>query len=187
LARATEDGTRVELIAGASQLTRERSFFHQYALTALASALYRWSVEFKQGVTVVQPRLIFSSGDTVVPDVVWMSRSRLRDRGLDRDGNIHQPPELIAEVLSPGTGNTRYDRQSKRHLYATHKVEEYWIVDLEAQVVDVHRLQTNAWRPHVGELTLIEQIDREHTVMTPLLPLFQLKVASLFPTLIPRA
>ena len=169
------------------KLTSHRSFFHQYAVTALASALHQWSVDYTQGVAVVAPRVIFASGDTLTPDVVWISRSRLRDRGLDREGNLRQPPELVCEVLSPGKANVWQDREMKRDLYATQGAQEYWIVDLEAQVVDVLRRQTDEWSPHVGELALLDQIDREHALTTPLLPLFSLKASVLFPSLVPRA
>jgi Uma2 family endonuclease len=42
------------------------------------------------------------------------------------------------EVLSPSTA--RADRQVKRRLYQRQQVEEYWIIDLDARVVE-------RWRP----------------------------------------
>ena len=91
------------------------------------------------------------------------------------------------EVLTPGKMNVWQDRESKRQLYATQGVQEYWIVDPLAQAVDIYRLQSDAWSLHAGELVLVDQVDKEHALVSALLPLFQCKVASLFCTLAPRA
>jgi Uma2 family endonuclease len=45
---------------------------------------------------------------------------------------------LAVEVLSPATA--RADRQVKRRRYQRHGVAEYWIVDLDARLVE-------RWRP----------------------------------------
>ncbi len=47
-------------------------------------------------------------------------------------------PILIAEVLSPSTA--RYDRITKRRRYQRSGVDPYWIVDLDARLVEV-------WQP----------------------------------------
>jgi Uma2 family endonuclease len=47
-------------------------------------------------------------------------------------------PFLIVEVISPSTA--RYDRLTKRRRYQRSGVAEYWIVDLDARVVE-------RWRP----------------------------------------
>lgn len=45
---------------------------------------------------------------------------------------------LAVEVLSPSTA--RADRDAKRRLYQRERVPEYWIVDLDARIVE-------RWRP----------------------------------------
>ncbi len=45
---------------------------------------------------------------------------------------------LVVEVLSPGS--QRHDRVTKRRYYQRARVDEYWIIDQEAQVVE-------RWRP----------------------------------------
>lgn len=50
-------------------------------------------------------------------------------------------PELIVEVLSPGTQNERRDREMKLKLYAERGVQEYWILDWRIQQLEVYRRQ----------------------------------------------
>ena len=56
------------------------------------------------------------------PDgMVVCDRSKLWDDG------IHGAPDLVVEVLSPGT--MRYDRGRKKDVYEKHGVREYWIIN----------------------------------------------------------
>ncbi|MGK7891830.1 MAG: Uma2 family endonuclease [Leptolyngbyaceae cyanobacterium] len=46
------------------------------------------------------------------------------------------PPELVVEVVSPGTQNADRDYRYKRSEYAARGIQEYWIIDpIQAQVV----------------------------------------------------
>lgn len=62
--------------------------------------------------------------------------------GPERAGDVGPPgfttpPDLVAEVTSPGTRTV--DLQTKRDLYERIGVPEYWVVDLTEQRVVVHR------------------------------------------------
>jgi Uma2 family endonuclease len=121
------------------------------------------------------PGLIFAEDDHVAPDVVWISRERLA-AALEPDGRLHGAPEIVAEVLSPGSGNERRDRQTTRKLYARRGVQEYWIVDWRKRQVEVFRraeatLQQTA--------TLFAEAD----LTSPLLPGFACGVEALFASL----
>lgn len=45
-------------------------------------------------------------------------------------------------VIEVADSSLLYDRRVKRPLYARHGIPEYWIVNLEAEVVEVHRQPT---------------------------------------------
>jgi Uma2 family endonuclease len=46
-------------------------------------------------------------------------------------------PHLVVEILSPGS--ERHDRFAKRDSYLRLGIAEYWIVDLDARAVELHR------------------------------------------------
>lgn len=56
---------------------------------------------------------------------------------IDRHG-VHGSPDLVVEVLSPGTA--RYDKIIKLSLYQRAGVPEYWIVDPVSRSVSVYIL-----------------------------------------------
>jgi Uma2 family endonuclease len=79
--------------------------------------------------------VIYAADDTVIPDVVWISAERLA-QSLDAAGHLHElGPELVVEVVSPGSENARRDRETKLALYSRRDALEYWIVDPVARTV----------------------------------------------------
>jgi len=58
------------------------------------------------------------------PDVIYLAPDSRCTIGEKR---LTGPPELVVEVLSPGTA--KYDRQEKYIAYEKHRVSEYWIID----------------------------------------------------------
>jgi Uma2 family endonuclease len=51
-------------------------------------------------------------------------------------------PDLVVEILSPGTAAKR-DKKDKFRLYEKHGVREYWIVDPHNETIEVYLLQEN--------------------------------------------
>ena len=76
----TLDDTRYEVIDGELFVARQPTFEHQYACSVLTAALHAWSETTRLGVATVTPGVIFAEDEAVVPDVVWISRRRLRGR-----------------------------------------------------------------------------------------------------------
>lgn len=52
---------------------------------------------------------------------------------------IHGAPDLVVEILSPGTA--RYDKRHKKDVYERHGVREYWIVDPANRTVEQYILE----------------------------------------------
>jgi Uma2 family endonuclease len=73
------------------------------------------------------------------PDIFFVAQEH-----SDRIGEqVYGPPDLVAEVLSPGTW--RADRHEKFSEYAQAGVGEYWMVDPDACTVEVFVLREGAY------------------------------------------
>jgi Uma2 family endonuclease len=82
------------------------------------------------------------SGDTVAPDVSFVTTARFRATPPPKDHEkafLHAVPSLVVEVLSPST--CKRDRTEKAQIYARCGVEEYWIVDPDLRTVSVRTLE----------------------------------------------
>lgn len=81
----------------------------------------------------------FPSGDTVEPDVSFISSIRLQAGPTPQRGKFLQiVPNLVVEILS--TPTAARDRTEKKTIYERNGVEEYWIVDTDRRAITVFRL-----------------------------------------------
>lgn len=167
-----DDGRRYEIIDGKLFVTRAPHWKHQNVAVKIGMALESWSVQSGLGEAAVNPGLIFSETDSVIPDVVWASRDRL-EAMLDEAGHLLAAPELVVEVLSPGEKNKRRDKEAKLKVYSTYGVLEYWIADREQRKVEVYRREQ-------GVLKLAMSLYASDELTSPVLPDFRVQVSQFF-------
>jgi Uma2 family endonuclease len=167
-----DDGKRYEIMDGELYTSKQPHWHHQYTCGRVFAQLDGWSRQTKSGQANLAPGVIFAEDDDVAPDVVWISRAR-RAAALGPEGHLHAAPELVVEVLSPGSSNQRRDREAKLKLYSRRGVQEYWIVDWLMRQVEVYRREEHALR-------LVETLHATDRLQTPLLPGFTCAVAELF-------
>ncbi|OUC11898.1 MAG: hypothetical protein B0A82_25540 [Alkalinema sp. CACIAM 70d] len=172
LERLPESSNRYEIVDGELLVTRAPHWGHQNAIVNTVAELRNWSIATNLGKTVPTPGIIFSDTDNVIPDIVWISKSRL-DIALDENGHLTIAPELIVEVLSAGTQNERRDRETKLKLYTERGVQEYWILDWRIQQIEVYRRQPTT-------LKLVTTLFATDVLTSPLLPGFTCPVDRLF-------
>ncbi len=98
------DDTRYEIIDGELFVSTQPIMKHQYTTHRAEVRLGNWNDASGLGFVFPAPGLIFAEDDNAAPDVVWLSKERLRVI-LQEDGKLHGPPELVIEVLSPGAKN----------------------------------------------------------------------------------
>ena len=132
---------RYELIDGELVVTPAPSLRHQEAVRRIIRILEDYLAVHRVGHPYISPADVAMGPDSnVEPDVfVAPLVGGRRPKTWDELG----PLLLVVEVLSPSTA--RYDRKGKRALYLRRGVPEYWIVDLDARVVE--RWQTGDERP----------------------------------------
>ena len=147
-AELPETNLPTELWDGELVMSPSPSFFHQEIVVRFHDLLRAWVGKHRLGKTGIAPLdTILTSHQVVQPDVFFVATARLAIL-TDR---LRGAPDLVVEVLSPGT--RRRDRLDKRDLYEQHGVKEYWLVDPEDQTVEVLFLepggyqQVGRWQP----------------------------------------
>ena len=117
------------------------SFYHQEIVARFYEKLKERVTRNRAGKVVFTPiDMILSSRRVTQPDVLFISSSRLH---IIQD-QVRGPADLVAEVISPGSRHR--DRIEKRDLYEQHGVKEYWLIDPEAQTVEVLFLEAGEYR-----------------------------------------
>jgi Uma2 family endonuclease len=142
---------------------------HQRIAFRLQAALHSWVEQHGLGEVVGAPvDMVLSPRRAVQPDVVFIAKANL---GIVHDA-IRGPADLVAEILSPGSRHR--DRVEKKDLYEQYGVLEYWLVDPEAQTVEVLRLGENQQYQLMGRYRAGE------SAASSLLPGFRIALAHLF-------
>ena len=163
-----EDGMRHELLDGEHVVTPAPTRRHQRVLGYLYQALAR-SLEGQTEVEILwSPADIHLGPRTLVQPDLFVLAHQPADTAW-KDARV---PFLVIEALSPSTAAR--DRNQKRRIYLEAGVEEYWIVDTDARVVErwragddrpeiVHGLLTWSLKVGVsGSIDLVELFDRIH-------------------------
>ncbi len=154
-----DDGNRYELVDGELLVSPSPRPLHQIAVAALVRYLDSHVVAHHLGLVLFAPAdLDLDAGHLVQPDVFVVPR---REGTPPRDWSDVHIPLLMVEVLSPSPA--RNDRVTKRRLFQRSGIPAYWIVDLDARLVEV-------WTPGAGRPVIAEGILvwRPEPVVTPL-------------------
>ena len=130
-----DDGKRYELFDGELLVSPAPNLVHQLALARLYDALAPFVRAHRLGETLWSPADLSLGGDELAQPDLFVLPFLPPDR---RDWSAYPNPILVVEVLSPSTA--RYDRIVKRRRFQRAGIPEYWIVDLDARVVE-------RWRP----------------------------------------
>lgn len=163
------EGARYQLVEGDLVMSPAPSRRHQEIVQRILFALYAFVQSKGWGKVYASPiDVILSDEDVPQPDIVYVSNSR--SSILVPEG-IRGGPDLCVEVLSPGS--EKLDRGAKRLLYARHDVVEYWIVDPDANRVEVYRLQEDPSTPE-------RALSSAETLTTRLLPGFSMILSEVF-------
>ena len=131
-----EDGQRHEVIDGELLVSPSPTLRHQFAASELFALLREYLKPLRLGLALCGPLdITYSRITNVQPDVLVLPLvDSRRPRSWAEAGRLL----LAVEVLSPSTART--DRQVKRRLYQREGVPEYWIVDIDARIIE-------RWRP----------------------------------------
>lgn len=136
--RLPEDGWRYEVIRGELFMAPAPSPRHQAVIRNFTLLLGQHLAQHPGGrfyfapIDLILPNSLASP---VQPDLVYLSPDQLP---LVKQGRLEGAPALIVEVLSPG--NWWLDRRTKFEAYREAGVAEYWLIDPQAETVEVFSL-----------------------------------------------
>lgn len=170
--RLPDDGRRYEVIRGHLYVAPAPAFDHQYAIWQLGRLLGNFVVEKGLGILLPAPfdlRLPGGLAAPVQPDLVFL---RAGNQPRPGDRSFEGVPDLVVEVLSPGTRHL--DRSVKLSAYREAGVPEYWLVDPRTRTVQVLALEG-------GEYAQRELRGTGETLTSPALPGLRLGVDEIFP------
>jgi Uma2 family endonuclease len=163
-----DDGNRYEIIEGELLMSRAPGLTHQRAFGKLFRIFGNYLDVQPIGEVLATPGIVFSDIDSVIPDIVFFTNERAKL--ILRGERIIAAPDLIVEIVSPGSENASRDRVIKRQLYAKFGVREYWIADPQHKTVEVLTLKDG-----VLAQSVLYQADDELT--SALLPGLSFKVS----------
>jgi len=127
-----EDGNRYECIDGVLLVTPFPSAPHQRAFRWLFGPLCGYVEAQRCGELMSAPADVGIVPGTVVQPDIFVFRTK-SGAELQRWSDISELI-LALEILSPGTA--KVDRGIKRRFYQRAAVHEYWIIDLDARIVE---------------------------------------------------
>jgi Uma2 family endonuclease len=167
--RLPDNGFRYEIIHGELFMSSAPTPRHQQVSFRLATTLDKYVTKKQFGEIMIAPLdvVIDHIATPVQPDIIFIRQERLDIIG---ERKINGPPDLVVEVLSPGT--EQHDRQKKYTLYATAEVKENWLVDPKSCTIEVHVLRGQAYAP-------LGTFGPDETIQSELLPDLQLAVAEI--------
>jgi len=124
---------RYEILDGELLMVPAPNVRHQRVSKRLAVALISHTEARDLGEILYAPcDLLLSEENVVQPDILFVRKERL---GIIGAANVTSAPDLVIEILSPG--NRSRDLELKRKTYARFGIQEYWIVDPEAETAEV--------------------------------------------------
>ncbi len=164
------EGKRYEILEGDLVVVPSPGTDHQRISRNLEVRLWEFVRERGLGEVLHAPLdVVLAEEDVVQPDIIFISRPRL---GIVAEKGIRGAPDLVVEILSPGTAER--DRTVKEKLYHRFGVREFWLVDPAARTVEI-----KVWAPE-GFRTA--QVYPEGTALrSPLLDGLAIDVGAIFP------
>lgn len=141
-----DDGLRRELLDGELIVSAAPRLRHQDIVGRLFLLFGNYVEEHRIGRVYVAPAdVLLSDSNVVEPDIVYVGDDR---SDIFTEMNMQGVPSLLIEVVS----NPRIDRVRKRDVYARFGVPEYWVVDPDADRIEISRATESGYgKPEIFE------------------------------------
>lgn len=135
---AYQEERREELIGGKVVMMAPASAGHTYVADGILN-IFRNYLKGKKCIPFGDGLLVrLTDKDKLVPDVMVVC-----DRNKIKRTYIDGAPDLVVEVLSPGTAKN--DRGYKKSIYESGGVPEYWLVNPADKSIEVYLLENGKY------------------------------------------
>ena len=132
-----DDGKRYEILDGDLCVTPSPVTRHQLIVGRFLHHLMTYLETHPVGTVFTAPYdVVLSEIDIVEPDLLLVLHA---GRAVVTEKNVQGPPDMILEVLSPGTAAR--DRNLKRKRYERFGVQEYWLIDPDDNTLEMLAMQ----------------------------------------------
>lgn len=125
---------RYELLSGELLVTPAPGSAHQIAVSELHVALHAYCMRERMGLALMSPSDIELVSDTIMQPDLFVVPNDVMPEHEDMQWPHVRSLLLAVEVISPSSART--DRLDKREFYLGAGVAEYWIVDLDARIIE---------------------------------------------------
>jgi Uma2 family endonuclease len=124
---------------------------HTILVGFLVERLHAYARRHSLGLAGPELRCIFGRPNArgYVPDITFISRSRLKVRDAREMAHLQEAPDLTIEVLSPDQHMGRFTE--KIQYYLRHGVRLVWVVDPMAETVTVHQPDADSFTLSAGD------------------------------------
>jgi Uma2 family endonuclease len=162
------DGRRYELFDGELYVSPSPVPRHQAASIVLSAFVFRAQQAGYGKVYAAPIDVVFDDLNVVVPDLIFVRSERL---SIVTSANVQGPPDLIVEILSPGT--QKHDLTVKLQMYARFRVPHYWVPAPVGEVIRRFELRGSEY----VELPVLRGQD---ILSSPLFPGIEMPVSEIF-------
>lgn len=157
-----------QLIEGELFMSPSPNLYHQIIAANLSTILMPYAQRERLGRVLAAPMDVFLDDLNVYqPDLLFVSAARASI--LQEDG-IHGAPDLVVEILSPGTA--RLEKRKRAH-FAQHGTREFWQIDPGLQQIQRFEFARDPAKP-------TQLIDDGETFTSPLFPGLTISAAEIF-------
>lgn len=131
------EGTLCQIINNTLVMSPAPTNPHQEVLMKISGRMFHFIDTKELGELRVAPFDVYIDEENVFqPDIVFIAT---KNKHLLKDKGLFGAPDLVIEILSPGT--KKYDLGPKKDVYEKNDVKEYWAVDPVSKEVLFYQLQ----------------------------------------------
>lgn len=165
---AIDENMKVEFINGEIVMHSPVMLRHNQATSYLFQLMNIYAMKHKLGFVGIEKIMTALTRNDYEPDICFFRKDKADSFAPAQ--TLFPAPDLVVEVLSEGTA--KRDRGIKFDDYEAHGIEEYWIIDPDAQTIEQYHLVNKQY-----ELILKAS---EGTIKSFVLTGFQIPIRAVF-------